>query len=560
MVLPLIVSAHGCAQSWTQWGQNSLHTGAVSVAGQKPSAILAEMTYDPLAGAIRADLGALLVHYMAPIVDGGDVFMLARSGEWRSCAVSEPPCGTAAWSLMQWGVRRLHWEDGALVEKWTAPSGWKPAPDGFAGWEPVFHPALRGEFLYLPDAGGAVLKLNREDGSIAARIQPFDPSEDAGYVAGPLTVDAVGNVFYNAIQFDPAEPWRRDVRGAWVVRIAPDDSAARASFKSLTPGAPAGSESCDGAFPVQVLPWPPSPLAPPPVGFCGSQRPGINVAPAVALDGTIYTVSRAHFNSRYAYVVAVNPDLTPKWTASLRDRLNDGCGVSLPPNGAPGGCREGARLGVDPATNRPPAGRVEDTSSASPTIAPDGSVLYGAYTRYNYSRGHLFRFSAQGEFLGAYGFGWDTTPAVYEHDGTYSVIIKENHYGESGSYCNDPQFCPTGDEQYLITSLNSSLEREWTFRNTNTEACERLPDGSLQCEHEENGFEWCINMPAVDKDGVVYANAEDGNLYAIGPGGELRGQIFLHVAIGAAYTPMAIGSDGRIYTQNDGRLFVAGEN
>jgi hypothetical protein len=66
-------------------------------------------------------------------------------------------------------------------------------------------------------------------------------------------------------------------------------------------------------------------------------------------------------------------------------------------------------------------------------------------------------------------------------------------------------------------------------------------------------------MPAVDVDGVVYANSEDGNLYAIGPGGELRGKIFLHVAIGAAYTPLAIGGDGRIYTQNDGRLFVAGE-
>ena len=28
-------------------------------------------------------------------------------------------------------------------------------------------------------------------------------------------------------------------------------------------------------------------------------------------------------------------------------------------------------------------------------------------------------------------------------------------------------------------------------------------------------FEWCVNMVAVDRDGVVYANSEDGNLYAI---------------------------------------------
>jgi len=35
-------------------------------------------------------------------------------------------------------------------------------------------------------------------------------------------------------------------------------------------------------------------------------------------------------------------------------------------------------------------------------------------------------------------------------------------------------------------------------------------------------------------------------------------QVFTQLAIGAAYTPLSIGPDGRIYTQNDGRLFVVG--
>src|SRR5205085_236723 len=190
---------------------------------------------------------------------------------------------------------------------------------------------------------------------------------------------------------------------------------------------------CATAFSSNQLPWPPSPNATPPTAPCGSQRPGINVAPAVAPDGTIYTISRAHFNSYYSYVVAVNPDLSPKWIVSLRDRLQDGCGTStLPPNGSPGGCRAGAPFGVDPSTNQLPAGRVVDDASSSPVIAPDGSVLYGAYTRYNYARGHLMKFGPNGSFLGAYDFGWDTTPAVYPHDGTYSVILKDNHY-ETGS-------------------------------------------------------------------------------------------------------------------------------
>jgi hypothetical protein len=63
----------------------------------------------------------------------------------------------------------------------------------------------------------------------------------------------------------------------------------------------------------------------------------------------------------------------------------------------------------------------------------------------------------------------------------------------------------------------------------------------------------------VDKNGVVYANSEDGNLYSIAQGGVQKQRIFLELALGAAYTPLSIGPDGRIYTQNAGHLFVIGE-
>ena len=48
---------------------------------------------------------------------------------------------------------------------------------------------------------------------------------------------------------------------------------------------------------------------------CLSQRPGVNITPAIAPDGTIYSVTVAHnpFASRYAYIVAFNPDLSVKW-------------------------------------------------------------------------------------------------------------------------------------------------------------------------------------------------------------------------------------------------------
>src|SRR5205823_14794528 len=73
------------------------------------------------------------------------------------------------------------------------------------------------------------------------------------------------------------------------------------------------------------------------------------------------------------------------------------------------------------------------------------------------------------------------------------------------------------------------------------------------------GFEWCVNAPAVDVNGIVYANSEDGNLYEI-LNGVVVNQVFTQLAIGAAYTPLSIGPDGRIYTQNDGRLFVVGND
>lgn len=67
-----------------------------------------------------------------------------------------------------------------------------------------------------------------------------------------------------------------------------------------------------------------------------------------------------------------------------------------------------------------------------------------------------------------------------------------------------------------------------------------------------------MNAMAIDANGVVYANSEDGNLFALNPNGTLKQKIFQQLALGAAYTPASIGPDGKIYSQNAGHLFVAG--
>ncbi len=570
---------------WSQWGMDARHHGKLAIVGQAPEKIFADIPLDPfiaqeIAEASDDDERALLVHYQAPLIAGPDVYMQTKGGSFTSCdppGSGEPaPCGVDAWGTEEWRETKWTWNGQSLERSWTFPSDWHPPPNGWniGGWEPVFHAALAGAYLLVPGAGGAIWAVDRSTGVVIARVDPFHgEAPERTYVAGPITVTTGGDVYYHAIRLpplpektgaagEPSTPWDLDIEGAWLVHVAPDGTPRTVSFADLVETAPSAGATCPAGFGASELPWPPAPDADAGTVTCGSQRPGLNVAPAVGEDGTIFTVSRAHFAGRTSYVIAVSPDLTPKWSVSLAGHLKDGCGTdTLPPTGEPGGCAEGATMGVDPSTNRPPAGIVNDTSTASPVATPDGGVLYGAYTRYNYARGHLFRFTAEGQFAGAYGFGWDITPAIHEHEGGYSIVIKENHYG-TGSYCNDPDVCaPVEEGPFYLTQLSSDMSVEWQYRLANDKSCLRHEDGSVTCvaDHPE-GFEWCINAPAIDANGTVYANGEDGVVYAVPQGGGEAATLFLGESLGAAYTPIAIDGEGRIYAQNVGRLFVVGKN
>jgi hypothetical protein len=61
----------------------------------------------------------------------------------------------------------------------------------------------------------------------------------------------------------------------------------------------------------------------------------------------------------------------------------------------------------------------------------------------------------------------------------------------------------------------------------------------------------------------VYVTSEDGNLYVLPQGNTgvfttPSANLFLNLAVGSAYTPLSIGPDGKLYTQNDGHMFVVG--
>jgi outer membrane protein assembly factor BamB len=556
---PEAVAAPDC--SWSQWGRTSSHGSQGCWPAQNPQRELARVTLDPFVAQETAeDFGDLPVHFQVPLLDAqGNVFVMQKKGRYVSCNPAgsgrPAPCGPAAWSTMIWSEHALAWKNGALVDSWTFVSDWKPAPANFtdvafSSDEPIFQPTLSGPFLYVAGAGGSAFKLNRLTGKVVRRITPFGPRTNPNtYIVGGLTADGRGNVYYNVLLLDPARPWTADARG-FLVHLDSSDRATRVDYGSLVPRAPRPNSPCYLEFRFGNIPqpWPPpnqpggAPTLPPQIA-CLSQRPALNATPAVGPDGTIFVVSRAHAAFGYAYIVAVAPTLRPKWAVSLRGQLHDGCGVLAD-------CPAGAAHGVDPNTNLPPAGGAYDDSSSTPVALPDGGVVYAAETLYNGGRGHLMKFDSHGNFGGSYDFGWDSTPGLYVHDGTYSFVIKDNHYNNN-------------EGPFYVTQLNARLGIEWQFVSTNTKTCQRAGDGSISCVDDgthPNGFEWCISAPAIDSDGTVYVTSEDGFFYAITQGGTEKAHLFLSQAIGSAYTPVAIDMAGRIYAINSGEMSVLGSD
>jgi hypothetical protein len=537
---PPPIVAPTCAD-WTQGSHDGAHTGTVCSTGQGLGTVLADHVFDQFTVAERADnMGEITAHYQVPLVVGDDIYMEWKSGQYTS---------VDNLGSQKWNETRYHWNGSSLDSVWVFPTDWKPLPQ--IPWEPVFQPVVVGDAIWVPAAAGSLWQVDRRSGMSLARVNPFGTQLDPTiYVMSGLTADDAGNLYYTAMQYDQTNL----APMSWLVKVAPDGTTKKVDFPSLVPNAPGADDNCELTYDQNIwpLPWPPPAMGdagvPSPIfDACGGQRAALNAAPAIGSDGTIFVVSVAHNNERYGYVIAVNPDLTPKWATSLRGYLNDGCGVLVPEDDDPQHCSVGATMGVDPWTNDTPAGAVDDSSSSSPVALPDGGVLYGALTYYNEARGHLFKLDASGKIAGTYDFGWDTTPAVRAHDNTYSIVLKDNHYENNLG-------------PYYITQLDANLKVEWHFQSTNTKSCKRDSMGMLICTDDHpHGFEWCVNAIAIDMAGVVYANSEDGNVYSILPGGSGRDHLFLNLALGAAYTPVAMGRTGLIYALNDGHLTAVGK-
>ena len=291
--------------TWPQWGLNPEHTLNINVPGQPLNQNAVSLVYDFNVTAEKADPyagpGNLLVHYQVPLIDGDDVYVESKDGTYSN----------TTFSTQRWHENKYTWQNGTFVKMWTGDTDWLAPGSSSDFWEPVYHAALANGFLYSPGQGGSIWKVDKSTGLRVARLNPFGGSlvNPNIYTAGPISVDSAGNLYYNVVQISTSANqsfYSSDAVGSWLVKVAPDDSISTVSYATLLSQAqingdpvPGAKGHCDLGFTNAQLPWPPKPNAQPKTANCGSQRAALNVAPAIAADGTIYTISRSHFDDRH---------------------------------------------------------------------------------------------------------------------------------------------------------------------------------------------------------------------------------------------------------------------
>jgi hypothetical protein len=401
--------------------------------------------------------------------------------------------------------------DGTLI--------WSQATDYFLpphNWIPAFPATITGQNrLVLAAAGGTVHFRNTPDaatgsaGTVAfyglSRYQSHKHIFDQTvFIDTPITSDSAGNLYFGFT-----------VTGTNPANLT--SGIARISASGTGRHVSAATASGDATI----------------------DRVAMNAAPALSNDGaTIYVaVSRPELNGlRTGYLLALD-------SGTL--------------------ARKGKAALVDPASGK--LAWVNDDSSASPTVGPDGDVYYGVLERpfpHHNDRGWLLHFDgtlATQKIPGS--FGWDATASIvpkttipsYAGASPYLIFTKYNNYLGIN----------TGDGHNRIAVLDPDASQKDAFGNTQVMAEVQTILQPVQFPGAPTGavYEWCINSGVVDPtSGTVIANAEDGTLYRWNLATNALDQsTALNAPRPEAYTPSIIGPDGTVYAINNATLYAIGQ-
>jgi hypothetical protein len=391
--------------------------------------------------------------------------------------------------------------DGHLI--WMAPTDYTlPSHD----WTPIFGPVLTPRSrLYFPGAGGTVYFRDDPDSASGAQGQiAFYGLET--YSQDQAQFDA--NVMINT-------PLTADGNGGIYFGFIASGSSPGGLVSGIAYIDPDGHGT-----------WIP-------VTAAAADPAVVRVATnsAVALSTDLSTVYAAVSNGLAGYLVALDSQtLQPRARVRLRDPAT----------------------GLDASLN--------DNSSASPTVGPDGDVYFGVLesSYENHGRGWLLHFDTellQSKTPGA--FGWDTTASVVprsmvpSHSGTssYLLITKYNDYvQQGGSGLNRIAILdPNVEETDPVTGI--------PVMNVVLSVAGPTPDGPPPVVKD-----WCVNSAAVDPvTKSVLAGSADGKLYRWDlTANTLAQAIVLTSGLGEAYTPTVIGADGTVYAISNATLFAVG--
>jgi hypothetical protein len=406
---------------------------------------------------------------------------------------------------------------------WTNASDYTLPP---FSWMPPFGPALTPtNRLYMPGNGGTVYFIDNPDtpgATISGQLAFFGIANynanpgaynSSVMIDTPITADSAGNIYFG---FQVIGPNPSNLSGGGIARI---DSNGNGSWVLA-------STAANDSNITKV------PLA---------------SAPAVSADGSTLYVSVNNDNNNFGYLLAL--DSTTLATKS-EVRLKD------------------------PRFKNANDAAILDISTASPMVAPDGTVFYGIFGNpFNGSRGFLLHFSADLSTEYTPGaFGWDATPSVVpasmvpSYHGTSSFLI----FSKYNNYVGDEVGSTGGDGVNRVAVLDPYASQRDT-RNDGDPSLQVMkevltiagptPDFFFRNSQFPNAVrEWCINDTVVDPaTKSIFVNSEDGTMYRWDMTTNTFTQaVHLTPGVGEPYVPSEIGPDGTVFAINGGILFALG--
>jgi hypothetical protein len=415
--------------------------------------------------------------------------------------------------------------DGFRVEARSGANGslmWQFASDYSlppSGWTPSYSPTITANNrLFIPGAGGTLFYTDNIDTATPTTPTRVAFFGDANYSANtaafnagvkvctPLTTDAQGNVYFG-YRTSGTNPLGIT---SGLARIGADGSTSFVTAAAATAGAPGG----------------------------GATQVAMNCAPAISNDGN--TVYVAMNGGSQGYMVSLKAEtLETKATLALKD----------------------PKVPTNPAI-------IQELSTASPVVAPDGKVFFGVFENYGTftSKGWMLQMNADLTQTAAMAntpgaFGWDISPTIvpasavpsYTGTSSYLIMTKYNNYvSTGGDGVNKLAILDPNDTQIDARTGQQVMKEILTIAGVTPDAEYPGSPGAVR--------EWCINSAAFDAgSGSIIANSEDGRVYRWDLATNTFTQsVTLTVGIGEAYTPTIIGADGAVYAINNATLFSVG--